>query len=260
VGLAAALGAYTLLGFAVAWRGPRATLKRALMALAFCIAAAGAGLYVKGAPRDGDAESRAWGPKKYAELFALHARTEAPADPAQRVRSTREPDRVVDDPEVYKLNAVYHAAGNVSTINNIWRLLLWRKMWSDTTGGAWLLGAGPGYKWTCAAMYDSPFDAGDPRLGMDPHNSYLHLFYRYGALGFALLLLVVGLVFRSAVAALRKAAGDPWLEGACCAFVFSATFAAFTVSLEGPSYSMPFWMSLATVYARASQLLRGDAS
>jgi len=38
-------------------------------------------------------------------------------------------------------------------------------------------------------------------------------------------------------------------------FIYTAVFAFFTVSLEGPSYSLPFWISLGLLCARARQML-----
>ena len=48
--------------------------------------------------------------------------------------------------------------------------------------------------------------------------------------------------------------GDALLEGLLLYFFYTAVYAFFNNALEGPSYAMPFWLSLGLVYARAWQI------
>jgi O-antigen ligase len=129
-------------------------------------------------------------------------------------------------------------------------------MWGEATTQHSLTGRGVGTPWTYPALYHSPFHYGDAREGLEPHNSYLNILNRYGLFGaglfFALLLIVAWSVWRAL--SRPKAVGDPLLEGLSLFCLYAASFAFFTVSLEGPSYSLPFWMSLGLLYARARQL------
>lgn len=258
MGMAGALMAYLLFGAALAWRGQSYTLKRAILLAAFFGALFLASRAVFKNDSTQKTEMRAWAPKTYDDLFAVYESTRPPAVP--NMKSLRPPFDIVTDPEAYKLAAVYDFAqdkGGVSVVNNIWRLLVWRRMLSDAQGGHLIVGAGVGKAWFYPALYQTRFHYGEEREGLDPHNSFLNVFYRYGAIGLALLLALIVAVLFSAWKALRiqPALGDVLLEGLVLFFAYSAAFTCFTVSLEGPSYAMPFWMSLGLIYAYARQRL-----
>jgi O-antigen ligase len=183
-----------------------------------------------------------------------------PADPKDRMRSPRDQNATVNDLEAYKLNAVYVAAqqaGGPSVVNNVWRLLMWRRMLHDWWNGSPWLGAGVGHEWEYnRILLDTWFHYEPDAGGLNPHNSYLNLLYRCGAIGVALLLVLMAAVLYAAWRALTVAkAGDVLLEGIALCFFYTAVFAFFTVSLEGPSYSLPLWTSLGLLYARARQVI-----
>src|SRR5204862_6205860 len=100
---------------------------------------------------------------------------------------------------------------------------------------------------------------GDDHEGLDPHNSYINLLYRYGVTGLALVALIVLATLGLAIKALRGIGSDTLLEGLILYFAYTAIFAFFTVALEGPAYSLPFWISLGLTYARVGQLLSAPA-
>jgi O-antigen ligase len=146
----------------------------------------------------------------------------------------------------------------VSVINNIWRLLMWRRMSNDWSSGPRMYGAGVGKPWAYNdVFFHTLFHYETDRSGLNPHNSYLNILYRFGAIGLGLLLAVMLSVLFYAWRALRLRlfVGDVLLEGLLLAFFYTAIFSFFTVSLEGPSYALPFWISLGLVYARARQIL-----
>lgn len=275
IGMAVAIACFFLGSLLLAWRGQRATLKRTAWLFALIVAA---GLSYSAAkfiaarfssPEPSNTEFQAWRPSRYLELMKLFDSTQMPADPAARMIAKRpipgtQTYLPVDDPEVYKLQAVFDAEHlRVSVRNNIWRVLVWRRMLADLhEGGAMhaLAGAGVGKPWFYRALYQSSFHYGDDREGLDPHNSYLNMLYRYGIVGFALLLAAIGGTLHSAYRALRMAGGDRLLEALLLYFGYTLFFAFFTVSLEGPAYSMPFWMTLGLIYARAMQLRKDERS
>jgi hypothetical protein len=263
LGMAGALALYVVMGAVLAWRGQSNTFKRALLLLGLF----GFGACVYGTYRHinkGDSiateaasEMHAWSPSSYSSLMALYEETKVPDDSTKWVQSRRPPYDLVTDPEVYKLNAVYMKArtsGGVSLVNNIWRGLVWRRMFQDWRDGCRWQGAGVGKAWFYPGMYQSPFHYGEDREGLEPHNSLLNYLYRYGAVGIGLLILLVIVVFWFVFKALNSTlTGEPLLEGIVLFFFYSALFACFNVALEGPSYAMPFWVALGVMYGKARQ-------
>ena len=133
-------------------------------------------------------------------------------------------------------------------------------MTRDWHAGRSIVGAGVGKAWFYRALYSTGFHYGDEREGLDPHNSYLNMLYRYGLIGLLLLLGSIAVVFSAAFRVLKRENGDPFLEGLLMYCGYTVMFAFFTVSLEGPAYSMPFWIALGAVYARAKMLETGQRS
>ena len=259
VGLGGALFLYLVLGGLAALRGQLHTLKRAgLLVVLFGLIL----LACRGALKFSDEESteaNAWSLPTYVHLLDVYEHATVPADPKDRLHSAREAGVLLSDPEAHKLETVYFEArgrGGDSVVNNIWRLLLWRRMFLDWAHGSSILGAGVGRVWAYnEAFRHTHFHYEQDPGGLNPHNSYLNTLYRFGAIGLALLLALLFSVLYSACKALEAppGVGDGWLEGVALYFFYTAIFAFFTVGLEGPSYAMPFWFSLGLLYARAQQ-------
>ena len=264
VSLAGAVGLYVLTGACAAFRGQTATLKRAvLLAALFGVPLLGGGLWKKATAAQ-SAEIGAWSRRTYVELLDIYDRTSAPPDPSMRVQSARQPGTMIDDPEVYKLNAVYARARpiSISVVNNIWRLLMWRRMAHEwRTQHTWV-GAGVGTGWAYnKILFHTPFYYESDPGGLNPHNSYLNMLYRYGVIGLLLCTLLIGSVLLSAGQVLRVKTGygDVLLEGLMLYFFYTLIFAFFTVTLEGPSYSFPYWSALGVLYARGRQIRYSQA-
>ena len=259
VGLGGALLLYVLLGVLAALRGQLQTLLRAglLVILFGLVFLAGRGM-LKSNDQE-STEANAWSLHTYLHLFDVYEHATVPADPKDGLPSARERGVLISDPEAYKLESVYLVAfgeGGESVVNNMWRLLLWRRMFLDWAHGSPILGAGVGRVWEYnKAFKDTHFHYEQEPSGLNPHNSYLNMLYRFGAIGLALMLALVLSVLHAARKALEAppGVGDGWLEGVGLYFFYSAIFAFFTVGLEGPSYAMPFWFSLGLLYARAQQ-------
>ncbi|MGD0093741.1 MAG: O-antigen ligase family protein [Planctomycetota bacterium] len=264
-----ALVLYLLLAGWMACRGQLETLKRAglLVVLYGLIFLACRGVLKFNAQES--EEINAWSWRTYRELLDLYDRAAVPDDPRMMFPSAHKPGVVLSDPEAHKLETVYRAArdnGGDSVINNIWRLLLWRRMLHDWKHGHPVLGAGVGQAWDFNGVLEhTHFHHERDPGGLNPHNSFLNVLYRYGIIGLVLLLALVGSALYAAVKALDEppeGSGAPtaysgaraWLEVLVLYFFYTLIFSFFTVGLEGPSYALPFWFSLGLVYARARQM------
>jgi O-antigen ligase len=250
VGCGGALVLYTLFAAIRAVKGQRRSLNRALACLAlFIVLGAGWRVYKSHAKApeapgtETGSEIGAWGPSQYADLMRIYHSAQVPSDSAALKWSWRPPYDIMTDPEYYRLQAVFMATPNVSVRNNLWRLLVWRRMALDWAGGHPVLGAGVGRPWFYEALYHTGFHYGDDREGLDPHNSYLNTLYRYGIVGLGLLLAIFVSVLAGTFNALRDS-DDPLLEGLLLYFFYTAIFAFFTVSLEGSPYAFPIWMTI----------------
>jgi len=260
MGIGGALVLLLVHGLILALHGKRDSLKRAALCsalFAVLVLIAAGYRYIKRSQSTPEApgaetadEVKSWNMSRYAALFDLYNRTQPPADPAARMIANRplylpgqQPLYLpVDDPEVYKLQAVFDSepCRSKSVRNNIWRFLVWRRMFSDWREDRAIVGAGVGKPWFYRALYQSKFHYGDDREGLDPHNSYLNMLYRYGVVGLALLVIAIGATFVCAHRALARAQGDVLLEALLLYFGYTLIFAFFTVSLFCSSYSRPF--------------------
>jgi hypothetical protein len=250
IGIGGALILYTLFAAVRAIKGQRQTLKRALTCLLlFVVLGASWRVYklcAKAPETPGTetgSEIGAWGPSQYADLLKIYYAAEVPRDPAAMQRSWRPPYDITTDPEYYRLQAVFLNTPSVSVRNNVWRLLVWRHMAIDWAHGSPLQGAGVGKPWFYEALYHTGFHYGDDREGLDPHNSYLNTLYRFGIVGFGLLLAIFVSALAGSFSALRER-DDPLMEGLLLYFFYTAIFVFFTVGLEGSPYAFPIWMTL----------------
>ena len=261
LGIAGALTLATLLTAVFAIRGTRRPLVRMAACAVFFLLAGTVALGLRGSKtaRSGDpqnpgaSEVKAWSLGIYQNLYKTYQNTPIPADPKDYMASCRPPVVPVSDPEVYRLQAVFEATVSTSVRNNMWRFLVWQRMAHDCKEHPFT-GRGVGRPWFYSSLYQSGFHYGDDREGLDPHNSYLNILFRYGGVGLGLFLAGLGAVLAAAWRGLRVSGGDPLLEAALLYLFYTLIFAFFVVSLEGPSYAMPFWMALGLVAARAEQL------
>jgi hypothetical protein len=259
VSIAGAVALYLLFSIPVAIRRQSHTFKRAiLLAVLFGVLC---GIYVyRRKPKmeeSGEINALSW--QTYAVLFEMYDAAQLPDNPKLYPESPREAGVVVSELEPYRLTVTWEAAqriGGTSVINNYWRLLLWRRALQDWWTGRPLIGAGVGTPWAYNEVFKhTPFHYEEDPSGLSPHNSYLNVLRRYGAAGFGLLLALIASVLLTAWRALSVPpdTGDVLIEGLLVAFFVSAISAFFTVALEGPSYALPFWISLGLLYAAARQ-------
>jgi hypothetical protein len=261
VSLAGAMFLYFLLGASVVWRGQLRTFHRGIACIAI-IAIVMLVVYFRASMSQKMAEKlQALKPGTYKTLLENYDLGRPPLNPKERMTSNREPFVPVADPEVYRVEAVYDTLTSIAVKDNVWRLLVWRRMLREWYDRNPIIGAGVGQPWFYEALYHSKFHYGEDREGLDPHNSYLNILHRYGLVGFVIFACLLAGVFVTVWRALRvrtHIGGDPLLEVLALYFFYTAVFAFFNNALEGPSYAMPFWFSMGLMYARARQMLVKD--
>jgi hypothetical protein len=133
-----------------------------------------------------------------------------------------------------------------------WRLAIWRYMLEQTAHDP-VFGVGFGrptnFRWE-GLTYDAR--TGDPLNQQDvtgPHNSFVNLIFRTGALGFLSLLALAAVAAVRLFRALRRRRSVPLdralLVAAASIFAAVCVIASFSVALEGPFMGMFFWIFLA---------------
>jgi O-antigen ligase len=124
--------------------------------------------------------------------------------------------------------------------NSHWRLSVWRQ--ASTYGLAHpILGAGFGPPLTADLGYRVDYD-------VDPHNSYVAMFFRLGIPGLVAFGWLWFAILRRAYARCRiDPEARPTIGLALAAHLGAAVFAFFNVALEGPYMGIPFWVSMALV-------------
>jgi hypothetical protein len=168
-----------------------------------------------------------------------------PPEPAPIV-----PKQTSENPLAHKFSSVF--GGSSSSARNVqWRLAIWKFMLRKTVHDP-VFGVGFGrptnFHWN-GVLYDArtgPSSA--PTYSTPPHNSFVNLIYRTGALGFLALLALVAIAFLRVWKALRNELLRPFdqalLIGSTAAFVMATGTACFSVALEGPYMGMIFWLFL----------------
>jgi O-antigen ligase len=132
--------------------------------------------------------------------------------------------------------------------NSHWRIVVWKEALKSGATHP-ILGTGFGPPFAVDLGYRVDHD-------IDPHNSYVAIFYRLGIPGILALLFLWVPILREAFLSCRS---DPerrlWVGMALSGHVGVAIFAFFNVAFEGPYMGIPFWVSLAIVQ-QASRVVR----
>jgi O-antigen ligase len=132
-----------------------------------------------------------------------------------------------------------------------WRLAFWRYLLGRTTHQP-LFGAGFGtpasFHWRHKVYDTREGDPGDPLYVSPPHNSFINLLFRMGAVGALGLVALVGLAVRRVLRSLRSGLDDERrseLVGVAALFAFALVITSFNAALEGPFMGVFFWVLLA---------------
>lgn len=132
------------------------------------------------------------------------------------------------------------ATGNIT-----WRLLVWHDLLAGLYHD-WVLGVDFGQPFRSKSVEVLGWSAGRWIGWLEPHNSFLHILYRGGVVGFFFLVMLV-LFFlrgvRNSIVAGDMIAGALW-----SVIVFWVIMANFQVVLELPYYAIPFWSLFGGLY------------
>jgi O-antigen ligase len=167
-----------------------------------------------------------------------------PAGPAPTIPTIKSENALT-----HKFSSVF--GGSSSSARNVqWRLAIWGFMLRKTAHDP-VFGVGFGrptnFRWR-GTVYDARnISTSDPTYSTPPHNSFVNLLFRTGALGLLSLLALVGValvrVWRVLTSPLRPF-DRAMVIGSTAAFVMAAGTACFSVALEGPYMGMVFWIFL----------------
>lgn len=132
-------------------------------------------------------------------------------------------------------------ASPMQEADSLWRALFWKAilhLWSQSP----LFGVGFGYDF----MRVQPFLTGTPGERGDPHNSYLAIGARMGAVGIGLIVVLFACYFLMVLRTSRR--GDAQARALSsillAEFVAVAAFASMNVTLEGPFEGGLLWMMI----------------
>ncbi|PTY08443.1 hypothetical protein DB347_02345 [Opitutaceae bacterium EW11] len=129
--------------------------------------------------------------------------------------------------------------------NNRFRMVWWQTVISDTARTNPYVGMGFGYDLAEEFLRAYYPDGGDDFSARSPHNVWVTLFARMGAIGVVAFLLVAAAVWRRTFWAVRQHE-EPQQALPWCAAWSLLTAACFGVVLEGPMGAVVFWIALGT--------------
>lgn len=135
-------------------------------------------------------------------------------------------------------------------INNIlWRLLVWRDMLRDVTRAHPVVGMPFGKPFRSPSIEILGWNKLELEgVGwMEPHNSYVHIFYRAGWLGLGMIALLLWVVIRLTRGFVRS--DDVTGFFLVAVLVYWLVVANFLVTLELPFFAIPFWSLLGLTWA-----------
>jgi O-antigen ligase len=143
--------------------------------------------------------------------------------------------------------------GAMKADNNEFRRAFWKIMVDETTTKNPLLGMGFGYNFL--PRFEAYYNRGGWEGLRSPHNIFITMYGRLGAVGVLLFGLLAGLIFRDAIRAAiqvrqgRLARLDLAYWCGTVVFLVSGTFG---VVLEGPMGGIPFWTFLGLAASSAA--------
>ncbi len=144
---------------------------------------------------------------------------------------------------------------NEPTNNILWRILVWKDMLQEVwaVNPVWGVPFGKPFRSCSIEILGWNKMEVDGVGWLEPHNSYVHIIYRAGALGVCLIGLILFLVVRLAIFFVRKGRTTGILLVSILAYWL--VVANFLVTYELPFFAIPFWslMGLTVGYYRDIQ-------
>lgn len=145
---------------------------------------------------------------------------------------------------VYRSREGFHKGDN-----NRFRLIWWRNVVEQTWSEGPVFGVGFGADLAAGFLQEYYPESGEEFTARSPHNVFLTVFGRMGAVGLLVWLAVVTCIARQGWRALRHV-DDPVGWALWCSLAVMLTSATFGVVLEGPMGAVPFWILLGIANAR----------
>ncbi|MFA5261768.1 MAG: hypothetical protein WC450_11130, partial [Candidatus Omnitrophota bacterium] len=147
------------------------------------------------------------------------------------------------------LSAEKEPFSNEPTNNILWRLLVWRDMLRDVTQAHPVVGMPFGKPFRSSSIEILGWNKLElESVGwMEPHNSYVHIFYRAGWLGLGMIVLLLWVVIRLTQEFVRSDEVTGFFLAAV--LVYWLVVANFLVTLELPFFAIPFWILLGLTWA-----------
>ncbi len=138
---------------------------------------------------------------------------------------------------------------NEPTNNILWRLLVWRDMLRDVSRTQPVFGMHFGKPFRSSSIEIMGWNRMElESVGwMEPHNSYVHIFYRAGWLGLGMISLLLWAVIYLTLRFSR--ASDTTGFFLVAILVYWIVVANFLVTLELPFFAIPFWCLLGLTWA-----------
>ena len=135
--------------------------------------------------------------------------------------------------------------------NLLWRVFVWRDMLREVVSDRAFLGEDFGKPFLSASVNALHWSDGAWVGWLEPHNSYIHMFYRAGVVGLLFILTIWGIFIRTAANFIRARN----IKGVllCSGILFWLVVSCFSVILELPYFAIPFWGLLGLAYAYSRQ-------
>lgn len=140
----------------------------------------------------------------------------------------------------------------------VWRLIVWKDMLNELFRSRNIFGIDFGMPFRSISLEVLGSSNFGQQVGwIEPHNSYIHILYRSGIVGFLFIVAVWGLFIKMArLFIIRRNIKGILLSSALLSWL---VFSHFAVVLELPYFAIPFWSLFGiTLRSSGSSIARGD--
>jgi hypothetical protein len=148
-----------------------------------------------------------------------------------------------------KATPMYNRTGQGDLNNILWRLFAWKDMVQEVIQKNIFFGCDFGRPFRSKSIEVLAWADGGWVGWIEPHNSYVHIFYRAGIIGLLFILFIWYLFVKLSVDFIKnKDLGGTFL---CTALFYWLIIANFEVILELPYFAIPFWSLFGITFAYA---------
>jgi hypothetical protein len=128
----------------------------------------------------------------------------------------------------------------------IWRLLIWKDMLEELFKTKSILGLDFGRPFRSRSIECLRLSSGGWVGWIEPHNSYVHILYRAGAIGVLFILTIWGLFFKMLITFVRNRNNKGVFLSST--LLYWLIIPNFSVILELPYFAIPFWSLWGVIY------------